>query len=325
MSVKITFYKNSLLASLVNLLGRLIALGVVLIRVNVLFNGDKEEKIFGILLIAVGIILLIITGLLCKLILSINELIRFKFFENKIKKGNREELIRSSVDEAIKVYNEFPCKKTLNYIKELNPVASSVIINLLSNKSNIQASNLNTENRFDPFLTGQLVALSKSTKNKAYSVEYKRRLTHIGFTEEEARNMFIFESMIMKNNSYQLLQGDTYLTDNYFDLKHKVLSQSNEYYVEHQSFIVSEVTKLWDEAEWLCTYKNESDTPSDVWEEIFSLTRYGGGELFVNTIKSMSEKTNIELDKVQKYAMAEQCMLFKYKWYRDKNEPHPYH
>ena len=83
MSVKITFYKNSLLASLVNLLGRLIALGVVLIRVNVLFNGDKEEKIFGILLIAVGIILLIITGLLCKLILSINELIRFKFFENK--------------------------------------------------------------------------------------------------------------------------------------------------------------------------------------------------------------------------------------------------
>ena len=134
MSVKITFYKNSLLASLVNLLGRLIALGVVLIRVNVLFNGDKEEKIFGILLIAVGIILLIITGLLCKLILSINELIRFKFFENKIKKGNREELIRSSVDEAIKVYNEFPCKKTLNYIKELNPVASSVIINLLSNK-----------------------------------------------------------------------------------------------------------------------------------------------------------------------------------------------
>lgn len=47
-------------------------------------------------------------------------------------------------------------------------------------------------------MSGQLVARYKKTHEEAYKNEYCRRLKYIGFTEEEAENLFLFELMILK-------------------------------------------------------------------------------------------------------------------------------
>ena len=98
----------------------------------------------------------------------------------------------------------------------------------------------------------------------------------------------------------------------------------SSYYVEHQTFLVSEVTKIWDEAEWVWTYLKDREMPKEVVNEIFKLTRYGGGELLVETLKSISENSNIDFAKIQKYSRCEQDMMFKYKWNKNDNEKHPY-
>jgi len=186
-----------------------------------------------------------------------------------------------------------------------------------------QAAEPEEEGEFDKLMSGQLIALYKKDNDEKYMKEYLRRLVRIGFDEKEAFNLFTNESMNMKHDSVLLLQQSDYLFKNYFDLQHKLLLYDNEYYIEHRSFCISEITKIWDEAEWHYHYSHEANMPDEVWGEIYKLTRYGGGELFINICKSFAQSTGIPLEKIQKYSAKEQDMLYKYKWYNEKGR-HPY-
>ena len=193
---------------------------------------------------------------------------------------------------------------------------------LQTNKSDITSNN--SGNNFDSLMTGQLVAFYKTTHNKDYSDEYERRLQHIGFTEPESKSLFMLELMMLKHDHIPILTDENYLIKNNFDLKTPILPLENSYYVEHQMFLVSEITKIWDEAEWVWTYLKDREMPKDVANEIFMLTRYGGGELLIETLKSISEHSHIDFAKIQKYSRCEQDMMFKYKWNKNANEKHPY-
>lgn len=174
------------------------------------------------------------------------------------------------------------------------------------------------------FMTGQLVALFKKTRVDAYKKEYIRRLTYINFTPVEALNMFEYELKILKNNSKELLCSDGYLRWNYFDLKNIVLQESKEFYIQNQYFLCSEITKIWDEAEWHLAYNHEKNMDERVWSEIFRLSRNGGAELFIEYMTDMAAKTKIDINKLRSYNIAEQKLLFKYKWYAGDGRAHPY-
>lgn len=193
---------------------------------------------------------------------------------------------------------------------------------LQTNKSDITSNN--SGNNFDSLMTGQLVAFYKTTHNQDYSDEYERRLQHIGFTVPESKSLFMLELMMLKYDHIPILTNENYLINNYFDLKTPILPLESSYYVEHQTFLVSEITKIWDEAEWVWTYKKNEEMPKDVVNEIFKLTRYGGGELLVETLKSISVHSHIDFAKIKKYSRCEQDMMFKYKWNKNANEKHPY-
>lgn len=192
-------------------------------------------------------------------------------------------------------------------------------------KNNEDIASNSSDNKFDSLMTGQLVAFYKTTHNKDYSDEYERRLQHIGFTEPESKSLFMLELMMLKHDHIPILTDENYLIKNNFDLKTPILPLENSYYVEHQMFLVSEITKIWDEAEWVWTYLKDREMPKDVANEIFMLTRYGGGELLIETLKSISEHSHIDFAKIQKYSRCEQDMMFKYKWNKNANEKHPYY
>lgn len=177
----------------------------------------------------------------------------------------------------------------------------------------------------DPLMTGQLIALYKKEHEQKYMDEYIRRLVHIGFNENEALNLFTNESMNMKHDSIALLQSPTYLNDFYFSLKEKLLPLDKDYYVKHRSFTVTEITKIWDEAEWHYYYSHEKEMPDSVWAEIFIISRHGGAKLLVESLEAIAESSHIDFDKILNYSAREQDMLFKYKWNKSANEKHPYH
>lgn len=177
---------------------------------------------------------------------------------------------------------------------------------------------------YPELMTGQLVARFKQTHDQSYHDEYRRRLQFVGFEENEAESLFMFELMILKNDSIEPLASDDYLRSFIFDLQHVAVPHEKEYYVLHQTFLVSQIVKIWDEAEWHYWNSHERDLPDDVWEEIYTISRYGGGELFIKYLKMVAEKSHVPMSKVQKYSMAEQDMIFKYKWNVKANEKHPY-
>ena len=185
--------------------------------------------------------------------------------------------------------------------------------------------NDNCNINFDNYMTGQLVAFYKATHEEQYSNEYERRLQHIGFDKNEAKNLFMLELMMLKHDSIAILTDKNYIVNSYFDLKKVVFPQEASYYIEHQSFLVSEVTKIWDEAEYLWSNKHEQNMPENVADELYKITRYGGGKLLMGTLENISKSSNVPMQKIIKYSTKEQDLIFKYKWNNNANGPHPYH
>lgn len=179
-------------------------------------------------------------------------------------------------------------------------------------------------NAYAKYMTGQLIALYKQTHQPEYQTEYMTRLQKIGFSEAESTRLFLLELMIIKHFSIPALAADDYLNSAYFDLQNVRFPESNEYYISHQTFTVSEMVKIWDEAEWHYHYSHEKELSAPVWQEIYAISRYGGGELYLGYIRMIAEHSKIPEDKIHRYAYAEQGLLYKYKWYPQKNEPHPY-
>lgn len=174
------------------------------------------------------------------------------------------------------------------------------------------------------WMTGQLVARYKATRDRHLRDEYLRRLQLLGFDEAEATSLFTLELTMLKGSSAAALSDPGYLQSGCFDLQNVLLAEDEAYYVEHQSFLVSEIVKIWDEAEWHYWYSRGREMPQPVWAEIFALSRYGGGQLLVDYLTSVSEHAEVPLEKVQAYAAAEQQLLFAYKWGRSQDERDPY-
>lgn len=184
------------------------------------------------------------------------------------------------------------------------------------------AASRDTIDAFKNLMTASLTAHFKETHEEQYRSEYLRRLRKIGFTGPQAENMFMFELMILKYDSREPLCDPTYIYRAMFDLKSVPLPEEDSWYIEHQMFLLSEVVKIWDEAEYIWQRQRGLLRDEKVRERIYSLTRYGGARLFLGYLEMMSEKAHTDMALLQAYARAEQDLLYLYRW--KENVPHPY-
>ena len=169
-------------------------------------------------------------------------------------------------------------------------------------------------NEFHDLMCGSLVALYNKTHDSCYDIEYRRRLMKLGFSNEEATNLFLFELMILKSDRKEFLTDPKYIYKPAFDYKTVPLPQNDSWYTEHQMFLLSELVKIWDEAEYTWTYSKDKLTDAAIKNRVYSLTRYGGGNLVISYLEMMSEKTHTDIELLKAYAKAEQDLIYKYRW-----------
>jgi len=172
-------------------------------------------------------------------------------------------------------------------------------------------------------MSGSLVALYKDTHNSKYDEEYRRRLRKIGYSDAEAANMFMFELMILKHDNQVKLIDSQYIYRPMLDYRSMPLHEQDSWYVEHQMFLMSEIVKLWDEAEYVWTNSNKYLENEEIRKRVYSLTRYGGAKLFLSYLRMISEKAHTDIKLVQAYARAEQDLLYVYRWKQEGVE-YPY-
>ena len=110
---RIRIYTNSVLASIISLLGY----GLVIVGIALLVSGEVTG----------GIVMLIIGILLAVWAAGISEKKQFKQWRKDLQAKGLEPRIASDIRFAIQVYNAKPGKITLKYIKKLNPDAAQVI------------------------------------------------------------------------------------------------------------------------------------------------------------------------------------------------------
>ncbi|MBR2700764.1 MAG: ribosomal protein L7/L12 [Erysipelotrichaceae bacterium] len=174
---------------------------------------------------------------------------------------------------------------------------------------------------FKGVMSGSLVAQYKISHDDRSNKEYIQRLMTIGFSEPQAHNMIMFELMIIKHDKIEMLADRDYILKAVIDKNRDPLPQGDDWYVDHQWFLMSELVKIWDEAEYI--WKNERETLNeDVKKCIYSITRYSGAELFIRYINMIAERTGTDTELVKRYAMAEQGLLFKYKWKESLDDPY---
>ena len=110
---RITIYKNSVLASLISILGYIFVIG----GICVMFGGE----------IGGGIVMLIVGIALAMWASAISENKKFKTWKKELQAKGVEAQIRTSTQVAFQVYNAYPRSNTLNYIRSLNPAAAQLI------------------------------------------------------------------------------------------------------------------------------------------------------------------------------------------------------
>ncbi len=175
--------------------------------------------------------------------------------------------------------------------------------------------------------TGTLVATYAKRQDETLKREYIRRLMYIGFDEESANKLFAYELSILTEEAKESLSDPEYMDGWYFGMEEVLLAGGIQTQIEHQVFLVTEVTKIWDEAEYLyqTTEEKDRDLFLPVWDEIYRISRYGGNLLLQPYLREMAKRADIDQARLQYYAAAEQQMMFKYKWNPDdENEQHPY-
>ena len=115
---RITIYKNSVLATLVGIFGYIfIIAGLAL--------AFTEEILGGIILALIGVGFSIWAP-------AISRNKQFKTWKKRIEEGGLVPALPSSTQTAIQIYNPFPNKKTLEYIRSLNPSAAQQISELIA-------------------------------------------------------------------------------------------------------------------------------------------------------------------------------------------------
>lgn len=118
----VVYYRNSLLASLVSILGCILCLSGIYAAI------EGEFEALSLLIVGVPIV---IWGK----IISKNK--EFKKWWQEIEENNLVPQIASSVDTAALIYSKNPDKRTLKKIEELNPAAAQCI------KTSIEANKAN--------------------------------------------------------------------------------------------------------------------------------------------------------------------------------------
>ena len=108
------WYPHCFAATVVSISGCACAAG----GIAVFFSG--ESRIAGIALIIIGALLMLWAS-------KINDNKAFKRWLKGAKEKNVDQIVSSSVNSAIEVYNIMPGKPMLNYIRTLNPQAAEII------------------------------------------------------------------------------------------------------------------------------------------------------------------------------------------------------
>ena len=173
-------------------------------------------------------------------------------------------------------------------------------------------------------MTGQVLARFVKEGDDAYRDEYLRRLGVLGFTPEEGKQLFDYERGILTPERAERLASPSFMGEMFYDLQHVRLPESKDVYVSRQELTCSEIVKIWDEAEWHYWNSHEREMPEAVWGEIYTISRYGGGALFIEYLMEMAKRSGVEFGKVQAYSAAEQQLIFAYKWNPGKGERNPY-
>lgn len=122
--IRITTYQNSLVASLLSLVGTCfwIFSGFCLIlMVQAIFSGEFEWEMLlmlslGVLLFAAGVGVQVLAR-------TISERNAFRYWVGKIRQAGLEPYIASSIDVALEVYQKNRTEMTVQYIQSLNPGA----------------------------------------------------------------------------------------------------------------------------------------------------------------------------------------------------------
>ena len=125
MIIKYTAYKNSVLATILSLLGSLSAGGGMLILVSAIFVRDSELDLGPAF---IGFLVLFLLGVaLMWAAKCTSERKQSRALIKAIKKNGLEEQIFNSVEVALSVYKRYPTKRMKKYISALNPQAGQII------------------------------------------------------------------------------------------------------------------------------------------------------------------------------------------------------
>lgn len=118
---RITYYKNSFLASVISILSSLLGMFGGLLLVIAVLDGS-----FGDIPAALACLAVAVCGGSLAGRISQNK-VNTEWWQEQIQKQGRESQIAGSVDFCFQVYNANPNQWTLNKIEELNPAAAAQI------------------------------------------------------------------------------------------------------------------------------------------------------------------------------------------------------
>jgi len=110
---RIPIYKNSILATILSFLSYFVMLAGVMMLFEREFLGFVVLFALGIGISALGS--------------AVSEWKRFHSFKKQLKKKGLIPQIQASTQLALQVYDAYPAKKTVAYIRTLNPAAAQIL------------------------------------------------------------------------------------------------------------------------------------------------------------------------------------------------------
>lgn len=170
----------------------------------------------------------------------------------------------------------------------------------------------------DHLMLSQFVAYYVYQNSEPHKDQYIATLIQLGFSKEEAKKLFDFESDILKKYNKQYLLDPKFTNMWLFELTQPFFKQfpKEKGDILNESFLtLSELCKIIDEAEWHYWNSHEKALSDEVWEEIYEWHRKGkGGDFGIEYFEMISSKTKIDVEKLFSYSTNEGQHLSIYKW-----------